>query len=525
MNILNLNKKLFYLFLFLYFIIGIYLSLNVGITHDENHSFWVWEENKKKLSNIFLGTTYDITSLDTYHGYYGVGFNLFSSFFEIPVKLILDYFQTLESSKTLLSKHPSVFIFFFVSGLYLKKIIYLITKNNEYSYISTIFFFLYPYLLGHSFFNIKDIPFMSIWLICTFYLINILKNYLNQKEVKIKKIIILSFFTAYLFSIRISGILIFIEYLIFLLVFLSVFEIKVKTLSKFFYKKVILFFSIFLFLLYLFHPSYWGNPLKFFYAIEFMSKHVQSACTITLGDCMKAQNLPSSYIPIWIFFKLPILILFGLFLFPFQEKKIFLNKNNSFLIGSFLSTVLVIIFFLILFNVNLYDEIRQILFIIPLIFIISLSIIYFYSKKISYILLIFFSFYFLLQNIKIFPYNYIWLNNFTHFTKINGIFELDYWGVSSKKISNFLNNQNLEAKNCIISNRNEGIEPFTVEKQRCFKPFNELHKKNERPFYVALFERSLNKGVPNNCENIYNDKIAINFSNEELIIAKIYVCK
>ena len=524
MTTLNLSKRFFYLFLFLYFVLGVYLSLNVGITHDEGHSYWVWELNKHKLLNIFLDGNFDVTLLDTYHGYYGVGFYFFSTIFELPINIILENFEVLDSSKKLLNKHPSVFIFFFISGLYFNKIIYLITRNKQYSYLSTIFYFSYPYLLGHSFFNVKDMPFMSIWLICTYYLIDILRNYLNKKKIKETKIILLSFLTAYLFSIRISGILIFIEYFIFLFIFLSTFKVDLKIFIKFFYKKIILFLLFFLLLLYLFHPSYWNNPLKFFYAMEFMSKHIQSVCTTTLGECMKAQNLPSSYIPIWLFFKLPLLIIFGLFLFPIYEKKIFSYKNNLFLIGSLLSSVLAIIFFLILFNVNLYDELRQILFIIPLILIISLSTIYFYSKKASYILLIFFSLYFLFQNIKIFPYNYIWLNNFTHFTKINGVFELDYWGVSTKKISNFLNKENLERKNCIISNRNEGIKAFTIDKKRCFKSFKDLHKNNERPFYVALLERSLSKGVPNRCENIHNEKIAINFSKEELILAKIYVC-
>ena len=524
MTTLNLSKRFFYLFLFLYFVLGVYLSLNVGITHDEGHSYWVWELNKHKLLNIFLDGNFDVTSLDTYHGYYGVGFYFFSTIFELPINIILENFEVLDSSKKLLNKHPSVFMFFFISGLYFNKIIYLITRNKQYSYLSTIFYFSYPYLLGHSFFNVKDMPFMSIWLICTYYLIDILKNYLNKKKIKETKIILLSFLTAYLFSIRISGILIFIEYFIFLFIFLSTFKVDLKIFIKFFYKKIILFLFFFLLLLYLFHPSYWNNPLKFFYAMEFMSKHIQSVCTTTLGECMRAQNLPSSYIPIWLFFKLPVLIIFGLFLFPIYEKKIFSYKNNLFLIGSLLSSVLAIIFFLILFNVNLYDELRQILFIIPLILIISLSSIYFYSKKASYILLIFFSLYFLFQNIKIFPYNYIWLNNFTHLTKINGVFELDYWGVSTKKISNFLNKENLERKNCIISNRNEGIKAFTIDKTRCFKSFKDLHKNNERPFYVALLERSLSKGVPNRCENIHKEKIVINCSKEELILATIYVC-
>ena len=115
----NLSKRFFYLFLFFYFVLGIYLSLNVGITHDESHSYWVWELNKHKLLNIFLDGNFDVTSLDTYHGYYGVGLYFFSTIFELPINIILENFEVLDSSKKLLNKHPSVFIFFFISGLYL----------------------------------------------------------------------------------------------------------------------------------------------------------------------------------------------------------------------------------------------------------------------------------------------------------------------------------------------------------------------------------------------------------------------
>ena len=94
---------------------------------------------------------------------------------------------------------------------------------------------------------------------------------------------------------------------------------------------------------------------------------------------MKAQDLPSTYIPIWLFFKLPILILFGLFILPITEKKIFNNSQNSLIIGSLIITLAIIIFILIIFNVNLYDELRQIMFTVPLFFLVSLSSIYFFS--------------------------------------------------------------------------------------------------------------------------------------------------
>ena len=76
------------------------------------------------------------------------------------------------------------------------------------------------------------------------------------------------------------------------------------------------------FLFYLLSPSYWNNPLEIINGLNAMSQHLQTVCTITLGECMKAQSLPATYLPIWFFFKLPIIILIGLSLFFFIEKKI-----------------------------------------------------------------------------------------------------------------------------------------------------------------------------------------------------------
>ena len=77
---------------------------------------------------------------------------------------------------------------------------------------------------------------------------------------------------------------------------------------------------------------------------------------------------------------------------------------------------------------------------------------------------------------------------------------------------------------CIISNRNRGIKDFIINKKQCFIPFSNLHKKNTRPFYVALMERGTNKGLPNNCINVHNEKINLNFSKENLIMAKVFKC-
>lgn len=521
---INFKRNLFYLIILLYAIIGVYLSLNVGITHDELHNFIVGEANKKKILNIFFNKHFQISELEGLNTYYGSGFHLLT----IPVDNILNFILDLDyissDSKGLLLKHPSVFIFFIISGIYFRKIIYHITKNKNYSSVCAFFYLSYPYLFGHSLFNIKDIPFLSVWLICTYYIIDISNYFLLKKNINSKKILILAALTAYLLSIRISGILIFFEYLIFFIFAISYSNYNYFLFFKNFFKQIFVFIFSTLVLFYIFSPSYWHNPLEVINGIKVMSQHEQTVCTITLGECMKAQNLPTSYMPIWFFFKLPLLILFGFIYFIHKEKKIFSSTKNILTIAPLMISSFSIIFLLIILNVNLYDEIRQVMFLIPLFFIISMSALFILPNKLSYVLLYLFIIFFFYQNIKIFPYNYVWLNNLSIFTGINNKFELDYWGVSSKKIASFINQENIDENICIISIRDNGIKDFVENKKACFLPFSKLHQKNKRPFYVALTERSIKKGVPNNCTNIYNEKINLNFSRENLIMAKVFKC-
>jgi hypothetical protein len=516
-------KNYFYYLIFFYTIILIFLSLKVGITHDESYHHTVWLINKKIYLNYLLGANYDISFPEYGANFYGIGFQ----FFSIPLSFITNFItaniDSVSETNILISKHPTIVLMFIISGIYFKNIINLITNHKFFSEICAILFLSYPYILGHSFFNTLDVPFMSIWVICTYYIIKISSTFFITKKIFIKDVIYLGLLTGFLLSIRISGVLIFFEYLIFLIFTVSNSDITIYNFIKITYQKIILFLVFLSLLFIILHPNYWNDFAKIYYAILYMGQHIQTVCTVTLGTCMKAQNLPSTYIPIWLFFKLPILILFGLVTFPIVEKKIFLDKKNGVIIGSLIASCFLIILSLIFFNVNLYDEIRQILFVIPIIFIISLSFLFFFSKKISFLLISLFIIFFSIQNIKIFPYNYIWLNNFSSFTKVNNVFEADYWGVSTRNISNYINSKNIKSNECVISSRNEAIKIFT-KKDLCFVNFKELHKKNLRPFYVVLIERTLKKGIPNNCSEVHTENIKMNFTNEKIDLAKVYKC-
>ena len=517
-----LKENFFYLFLIIFLSLGIYSSIKIGITHDEFHDYYVFESNKNYIINKFFGTNYDTSYLTGISKFYGSGFHYVSSLIELFSKNIFFYDSKTELTQILLSKHISVFLFFLCSGLILKRIIKILTGNELQAQISTIFYLVYPYLLGHSFFNIKDIPFLTVWIICTYLIIKIIKIIFYQKKNFTKELILLSIFTAYLLSIRIAGVLIFIQYLVFILVLMSVNNNNIFKFIKIYLKEIILFIFITLFLFIALQPSFWGNPFLIIDSIKAMSQHLQTVCTVTLGECMPAQNLPPTYLPIWFFFKLPLIIIFGLISFFFVEEKIKKQKLDYTIFIALVFSVLIILAILILMNVNLYDEIRQVMFLLPLIFIISLSSLYYWSKKTFYLFIPIFILFFTLQNFKIYPYNYVWINNFSHITKVDNVFELDYWGVSTKNISEFLS-KNIDNDQCIISNRNDALQSF-LSKNQCFIEFKNLHKSNNRPFIVSFMERALKKGTPNNCKLIYEEKGNLNFSSEEIIFAKVFRC-
>ena len=229
------------------------------------------------------------------------------------------------------------------------------------------------------------------------------------------------------------------------------------------------------------------NPLELINGFLWFSKYKYAVCTLTLGDCMESLNLNYKYYFIWLFFKLPMLVFIGLVLFPFTEKKIFSQPVNQIIFGSILLTIISIIFLLIFFEVNLYDELRHILFLVPLILIASFSIIYFFSKKLLLYTTFISIFVFVIQNINMYPYQYTWFNSFGNFININNNFEVDYWGVSGRNIAKKINNNNqlLQHKDkCIYVAPKHVIEPFISTDYNCVKSFFSIYPKSNEKYIL-----------------------------------------
>ena len=258
-----------------------------------------------------------------------------------------------------------------------------------------------------------------------------------------------------------------------------------------------------------------------------MKQFPYGVCTLTFGTCMDALNLPSSYIFIWLLFKLPLLSFVGFFLFPFIEKKIFSTNLNQIILGSILLTIISIIFLLIFFDANLYDELRHILYLIPLILIVTFSIIYFFSKKLLLFLSIASIFIFTIQNFNMYPYQYTWFNLFGNFININNNFEVDYWGVSGRYIAKKINinGRLLDYKDrCIYVAPKHIIEPFISADFKCIKPFLSIYPKSTEQYILVKYMRNLRRENPDNCELIFEESYNLNLFKNKLKLGEVFVC-
>jgi len=520
------KKNFFLIFIIIYFCIGSLSSLNTGLSFDEVHEQNNWEYNLALAKSIIFNVQLDSKFNNFGDKFFGVGFQIISQPIQLILSGIISNFQNIDSAGAhLLSKHFVIFLSFSVSGFFVYLILLKIVNNKFFCTISSILYLLYPYLLGHAFFNPKDIPFLCFWTICTYISIGIFEDLSKRKNLNYHKVLLISFLTAFLLSIRISGILIFIQYFLTLIIFLHTSKVNLNIFIKSVYKKIILFFVSIILFTYFLYPIFWKNPLLFFEAINYMGNYFNNVCTLTLGKCMYSTNLEATYIPVWLLVKLPFLILFGLVLLPFTEKKIFEKKENAIIFGTLLLSSFFIPFILIVKKVNLYDELRHILFIFPMIFILGVVSLYNFSRKFFYTLSALTISLFLIENIKIYPYQYVWFNTPSRVLNLSKNFELDYWGISGKELASKLSSlrNQIKEKPCVLttwSARHFLDSNFFS----CFDTWSAIDTDINRPFWGIQNVRNLKKGKTYKCNTVHESKFKFLFSNEEFITGRLIKC-
>ena len=446
------KEKFVFLFFAILFSIGIAIFDDYGIALDEDNSringfvslkyiFEIFLPNKIHLINEII----EVPNINM-HSEKGIGV-----VFDLPMAFI-EYFFKVEDPRTFyLIRHFSNFLIFYVSVYFF----YLIVKKRFDSclmgLIGASFLIISPRIFAESFYNSKDLVFLSLFIISIYTAVKFLEN------PTLKNLIFFCLASAASIDLRILAI--FLPLLVLFLYFIK--NLRDKQIKKYFIRNVILLVVLLPAFVVIFWPYLWDDPFnKFFYIIQSFNYFDSKIYNLYLGKFISAEALPWHYPIVWQVITNP-LIYVVLFIFGFCTillriiKRILkIEKNDSYIDlwrGEkelqdilFLFSYLIPLFIVINFNSSLYDGWRHLYFIYPSFLMISIfSLNYIrikYLKKIKdkfYVIPIVLILPILFWMVKNHPHQNVYFNLIAG-KKFNTLYEMDYWGLSNYHSINYI---------------------------------------------------------------------------------------
>jgi hypothetical protein len=443
-NYINLPVILIF---FSYLIIGILIYDDYGISWDESNHRINGFTALNFLREIFFLVIYP--DLEHKGKAFVESTKQYGVLFDLPMAFIEKKFHIENSKNYFLLRHFFNFIVFYISSIFFY---FLLKKrfSEKLSVVGLLFWILSPRIFADSFYNMKDLVFLSFFVISLFYAIKFLDT------LSYKNAFLSSLACALAIDVRIMGIIV--PFVI--LVFFIFGSIDNKNFLKKFIWKIIVFFCLLIIFTILFWPYLWNDPLtNFLNTLKIMSSYQWRGGVFYFGDYISALNLPWHYPIVWIFISTPIiyllLFILGSALILVRLFKRFFNlssekKFNDLWRGNKerMDIIFFLIFYFTLFlviemNSTLYTGWRQLYFIYPCLIIISIRGLQFISRIISskylFILLAPFLLYISTWMIINHPFQFVYFNKFAG-KKVGNYFELDYWGVSNRSSLTYIVN-------------------------------------------------------------------------------------
>ena len=175
LSFFNNNKNSITLIFFsLFFILGFNIYDDYGISIDEDNTRLNGLVSLKYIFSIFEiePSNYfkNIPDINEWSES-GIGF-----IFDLPTAF-LEYFLNIEDSRNYyLMRHWVNFIFFFIGVWYFYLVIKLRFNSKYFALLGALFLIMTPRIFADSFYNNKDIIFLSLIIITTYYAIKLIEK-------------------------------------------------------------------------------------------------------------------------------------------------------------------------------------------------------------------------------------------------------------------------------------------------------------------------------------------------------------
>ena len=446
-NLLN-NHLLFIILLPVLVLLSLVIYKDYGISIDEESTRMHGLVSLNYICNLFFpNTVFEFQSNNIIPELSSYPYKQYGVFFELILIIVIEILFDLKNFGEIFYARHLLTNFLFISSLIFFYFTVLeIFKNRYFPILAVLILYTSPRIFAESFYNNKDIVFMSFFICATYFAI----KFLNKFSYKNALFFALALTIAV--NIRVIGIYLLLIFLIF-----SFLEILTKKKEEKYYKVFIFFLFAHLIFLFSFWPFLWESPLEnIIYSLKSFSKYEWGLNVFYLGNFYLDEYLPWHYFYILFIATtslfLTFIIFVGLLIVIFRFFKRFIkideNKFNNDIWKSDKERNILFLFFSVfspLFLIYLFDSIiysgwRHLYFIFPSLIILGIySIDYLKTvtrKKSFKKLLVFILVLIVVNNIynliRLHPYQYVYFNTFFE-KRANDLFEIDYWGVANKQ--------------------------------------------------------------------------------------------
>ena len=261
--------------------VGVSVLGDYGVTSDDPYQRSLGEHT----IDYVLGGTEELWQEGGHDVYYGVAFEVLL----VAVERVLG----LEDTRSIqLGRQLSIHLTFLAGGFCLYLLVRRMFGDRILAFLVMLMFLLHPRLYAHSFFNSKDIPFLSLFTACLLLLHRAFaKN-------SVGAFLLCGAGVGLLANVRIFGVI-----LVPVVLAMRACDFAcasdsderkrvLATAGAFTLAGALVFYATF--------PTLWANPLRLFEGLAVLSRHPTRVFSLLLGEGVRWPDIPAYYIPVWV---------------------------------------------------------------------------------------------------------------------------------------------------------------------------------------------------------------------------------
>ena len=279
----------------LFLIVGILVLDDYGVSVDEDDQRWIANANIELIMGRETGHF-----VNRFHEtFYGAAFELPLVFAERVLGI------KYESNRrgVHLSRHIITHIFFLISGFFCFLLTYRMFNSRALALIAMLMFLLHPRMYAHSFFNTKDIPFMSMFMIALFL------THRAFRKGDIIPFMLCGLAAGVLINLRIMGAVLFVAILAMRV--LDIYYASSNAERRHILITTAVFMISTIWVVYVITPTIWADPVGLLMEwIPTIDRGTANVYQLFRGELFHSKDFhPLEYIPVWASITTPPLVL------------------------------------------------------------------------------------------------------------------------------------------------------------------------------------------------------------------------